>query len=207
VRIALALAAIGLVTTASADRLFRAPKGTILQPGCVRIEHASLLADSGQYTDWLQVGVTDRIELSAIHETIPGGHDRTSINVDYNFFPALSEDFPGIGFGVADVLNRTERGFSYYVAFALVAPLVNGAAWQKDFSLYFGAGGGGIKGVFVGFEFPFTNNFSLEAEHDSIGISAGAEWFLSGGVSVRMYIQQERLTWGLTFSHSFSGGY
>jgi hypothetical protein len=182
------------------DRLFEIPTGSVLDRGVLRCEYGSPLSKPGKHTDWLEFGLTSNLEISAVHETIPGLHSREGINAQYNLMPPITEDFPGISIGIKDIFDRTELRRSYYAAFSWSTPLENGAAGSKYFVLHAGVGGGGIKGAFVGFDFPLTENFSLQAEHDSLRITAGLQWNPIRDAGLRLYMQGDRIVWGLTFS-------
>lgn len=183
-----------------ADRLFRIPHASVLDPGAALLEFDRSFSDVRRNTAWLHYGLTDRVELAATREGVPGREPRESLNLYYSYLPPIGERFPGIGVGVRDLMNRTEDGRAYYLALTYSVPLENGAAYEKDFTLSFGVGGGGIKGLFVGFDLPLTNNFSLQAEHDSQRVSAGVLWSPSKAVGLRLFMQQDRLQGGIVLS-------
>lgn len=182
------------------DRIFDTPVATVLERGVLRIEYGQPFHTNRVNRQWLQYGIDDHLEIGATREDF-NTDPRVSLNLAYNLIPALSERFPGIGFGVRDLLNRTSEGRFTYVAFTYAAPMENGAAWERDFLLTIGVGYGGYSGPFVNAELPLTNNFSLQAEHDGRRITAGLQWQPAKGLGLRLYMERDRPHWGITFQH------
>ena len=190
-------------TTVHGDRLFDIPTGSISERGTFKLDFFAATWDLDLNRQRLQMTATKNVELTVSREALPGVHTRESLDFHYNYVPPITERFPGISFGVLDVLGRTKAGRAPYLAFSYSLPMVNAAAWEKDFLLHFGLGSGAIGGVFAGFEFPLTNNFTLWGEHDSRRISAGAEWVPLRGLRVRLFMSDDRAWFGLGFTHTF----
>lgn len=199
---ALTIAAMAAVTVYG-DRLFDIPTGSILERGTLRLEFFAATSDVHLNRQRLQIAATKNVELTVAREALPGIHTRESLDFHYNYIPPITERFPGISFGVLDLFGSTEAGRAPYVAFSYSLPMVNAAAWERDFQLHFGLGSGAIGGVFAGFEFPLTNNFTLWGEHDSRRISAGAQWAPWRGLGIRLFMSDNRTWFGLGFTHAF----
>ncbi|MEP0766370.1 MAG: hypothetical protein HRF45_07520 [Fimbriimonadia bacterium] len=199
---ALVIAAMAAVTV-HGDRLFDIPTGSIAQRGTLRMDFFAATSDLDLNRQRLQVTATKNVELTVSREALPGIHTRESLDFHYNYVPPITERFPGISVGVLDVLGHTKAGRAPYLAFSYSLPMMNAAAWEKDFLLHFGFGSGAIGGVFAGFEFPLTNNFTLWGEHDSRRINAGAQWTPSRGLGIRLFMSDSRAWFGLGFIHTF----
>jgi hypothetical protein len=182
------------------ERLFRIPTGFILSKGEFRLEFDSPFHSSQIHHEWLQYGITDHFELQMSSDSGPGIDSRQGLDIAYNILPPILEELPGISLGVRDLFDRTDQGRSYYLVTTFRTALENSPAGEKQLFLHFGYGVGGIKGVFVGLDLPLANNLSVQAEHDSRQISAGLLWNPAKALGIRLFMQDQRAAWGVTFS-------
>ncbi len=137
---ALTIAAMAAVTV-HGDRLFDIPTGSISERGTLRLDFFAATSDVDRNHQRMQIAATKNVELTVSRESLPGEHTRESLDFLYNYVPPITEQFPGISFGMLDLLGRTKAGRAVYLSFSYSLPMSDAAAWEKDFLLHFGFGG------------------------------------------------------------------
>lgn len=198
----IALLGLTLAATASADRLLFTPTGSKIRRDSARFELFSV-PSRDQAFGWVGYGLGTWWEVELAGESLNAGNITWSGNVAYNFSQPILDTAPGISIGALDLGNDTADGRALYAAFTFW--LGNEGTFNQQVPTRFTIGfwSRTTGAAFANVRLPFTEWFSLMAEHDSRRITAGFELTPVSDASFRVLWRGGDPGIGLTFRRRF----
>ncbi|MFQ3611276.1 MAG: hypothetical protein SNJ72_07255 [Fimbriimonadales bacterium] len=182
-----------------ADRLIEIPTGRIVYPERARLEAGIFTGKPERERLLLNWRVVDTVELQLSRSALDERRIETA-GIAYNLYPEIPGYTPGISVGVADLWNRTEVGRSGYLAISYALPALGETPLDKDLRIHLGYRSGRTSGLFVGFEVPLTNRFSILAEHTGSHINSALVWQPASHVEIRAGTIRDRVVWSILVS-------
>ena len=192
----------GVVALSSADRLFNVPTARKLSEGSIRFEYAQGLKAERVTDRFIGIGMNRLLEAEVRTWQRPGFDERITTDLNFNIISPIAGIIPGFAVGVLDALDETPDGRRTFITstYRLPFELVSGT---KNLDLTVGIQAGAKDGFFGGFVAPFTDMFSLMAEHNGYRITAGFEFRPIKPLALRLLVQEERALATVQFSSRF----
>jgi hypothetical protein len=164
------------LSTAGADRIVLAPRGSIRGPGEISGELAISTKTAKNYMGWVAGGLPGDlgIELEAERFEL-GGVRRETLSAQYLLIPeGLTNNIaPTISLGVRDIPNRGMEGRAFFAAATKTIGLSKKQeALIQDLKLHGGYGTNRLGGLYVGLEGRFSPGFIAAAEYVSHRVNA-----------------------------------
>ena len=188
---------LGSAAIANADRVILAPNAKKIPMGMLRIEHLFDQSDHGRFRTALGMGVTEAIDAEITYEQ---RNDKVfSIDLSYNFVPAVVGISPGISVGVRDALGKTEDGRFYYLAVTQKVGQLGEFNSDVPAEISLGLAFGDRNAPLVGVMLPFRESFRVLVDYDTTRINAGLEYRPFQDLWVRWIHREGQSLWSLTF--------
>jgi hypothetical protein len=181
-----------LSCAASADRLVLIPTGKKLLSETFQLE---ILTDHSRdiTMGWVGLGLGQSFDVEVTGESFDDNRMVNSVDFSYNYTVPIVDFAPGISFGVQDAMNVTERGRNLYMAvtyrFGNYGELNQDIPTELTFGFWSRAQGV----LFAGVRLPFSETFSVLAEHDSENLTAGIELSPHEGVAFKALFRQDQV--------------
>lgn len=163
-----------LWTGAHADRLILTPTAYNLPPGSLKIEVARRESQGGLTYYWAHLGLVGGIEVEVARQQY-SERRIDSLSLQYNLLPDIGFT-PALSFGLRDLADKTDEGFSLYLAVGHRLPYMPPNPFIEEMYLFGGVGGGGIRGLFVGTQILTPYRLLLTVEYDSRRWNAALSW-------------------------------
>lgn len=186
------------VCVARADRLLRMPTAFTIGFRSASVEFAVEPDKPGHERTWLQLGLTDRLELRSEISNPPFAPPIGTLDAEYNLYEVVPGLLPGLSVGVSDLFGQTPRGVGFYAVMTQTLIIEGRNSTGRDFVFHLGVGFGGIRGLMVGFELPVSPSMSLVVEHDSWEVNAAIQWQPIKNLRLRGVAFERRLHIGVS---------
>lgn len=199
-----ALALLGAVCSARAERLIFIPTAVKLRLGIVRAQAYFSGQKGRDVRGFLTTGLAKAVDIELTYDRFNGGATASSINLAYYYVVPVTDLTPGIAVGVQDLLDNTPDRRSAYIAVTYRIGQVGDYNSDVPAELTLGGGTGRYRrGAFVGFMLPFAEQLRLLGEYDSTKITAGFQIRPIRGLALGTLFQSDRTLWSLSYSVRF----
>jgi len=195
---------LGVIATSSAERLITIPLGRKIPFGAVEIDSLFEISNGDTWDRYIGFGITPDFELDYHGERIDQGPMRDTFDLSYNYLPPITDQLPGISFGVEDALNRTVEGRRYYLVTTWRESAENVGGGGGPLELTLGIAQGSQLKPLIGASLPLGENAGLLVEDDGYYLSAGFELHApKSGLAGRLIVRNQEVLVGANLSLRF----
>lgn len=194
--------AAAIASTASADRLVNVPTARPLSKNAIRFEYLGGLNNSSAQEQFVAFSVLNGLELEVRRRIRPEESGRTTFDLGYNILSPVASTAPGISLGLLDGLGETVDGRRAFLALTFRELLDIGEVGENG-DVTLGYQTGKLSGLFVGISLPFSGRTRMIVEHNGARMTSGLESNLTKGLDARIFIQDNLLLGGISFSRKF----
>ena len=191
-----------LAALACADRLVNVPTARPLSKNSIRFEYLGGLNNSSAEEQFLAFSFLNGFEIEARRRIRPEENGRTTFDFGYNVLSPVASTAPGIALGVLDGLGETIDGRRAYIALTFRELLEVGEVGENG-DLTLGYQTGSLSGLFIGISLPFSGRTRMIVEHNGARLTSGFETNLAKGLDVKLFVQNQLLLGGISFSRKF----
>jgi len=187
---------------AQADHLIDIPIARKIAIGEFRLD-AQVEASKGRTQRYfVGTGLTQNIDAELRAERFEGGKTVGTVDLSYNFQPAIVDYSPGISVGVQDALDQTREGWRAYVATTFRTGLItSGTNAHADTTL--GIKAGRRTRPFVGVDLPFLDQVHGLVEHNGYRLAAGFDLRPVPSFGIRAIFEAKNTILSAVFTHKF----
>jgi len=187
---------------ASADRLVNVPTARPLSKNAIRFEYLGGLNNSTAEEQFVAFSVLSGLEFEVRRRIRPDENGRSTFDLGYNILSPVASTAPGISVGVLDGLGETLDGRRAFIALTFRELLDIGEVGENG-DVTLGYQTGSLSGLFVGISLPFSGRTRMIVEHNGARLTSGFETNLLKGLDARLFIQDQLLLGGISFSRKF----
>jgi hypothetical protein len=187
---------------ASADRLVNVPTARPLSKNAIRFEYLGGLNSSTAEEQFVAFSVLSGLEFEVRRRIRPDENGRSTFDLGYNLLSPVASTAPGISVGVLDGLGETLDGRRAFIALTFRELLDIGEVGENG-DVTLGYQTGSLSGLFVGISLPFSGRTRMIVEHNGARLTSGFETNLLKGLDARLFIQDQLLLGGISFSRKF----
>lgn len=191
-----------LASVAFADRLVNVPTARPLGKNAIRFEYLGGLNNSGAEEQFVAFSVLNGFEFEARRRIRPQENGRTTFDLAYNVLGPVASTAPGISVGLLDGLGETLDGRRAFLALTFRELLDVGEVGENG-DVTLGYQSGSLSGFFVGISLPFSGRTRMIVEHNGARLTSGFETNLIKGLDARLFVQDQLLLGGISFSRRF----
>ena len=193
---------VGLASMAVADRLVNVPTARPLSKNAIRVEYLAGLNNTSAEEEFMAFSVLNGLEFEVRRRLRPDENGKLTFDLGYNFLSPVASTAPGISFGLLDGLGETVDGRRAFLALTFRELLDIGEVGENG-DVTLGYQSGSLSGFFVGISLPFSGRTRMIVEHNGARMTSGFETNLAKGVDARLFVQDQLLLGGISFSRKF----
>jgi hypothetical protein len=191
-----------LASMTFADRLVNVPTARPLSKNAIRFEYLGGLNNSSAEEEFVAFSVLNGLEFEVRRRLRPDENGKTTFDLGYNILSPVASTAPGISLGVLDGLGETVDGRRAYIALTFRELLDVGEVGENG-DMTLGYQTGSLSGLFIGISLPFSGRTRMIVEHNGARLTSGFETDLVKGLDARIFIQDQLLLGGISFSRKF----